>query len=71
MTDTLNFGRRELDRLNAAASATTPDLGELFRETLNKIRSGAQKSEMTTSISAARSARMPEKYLAILEAAAN
>ncbi len=71
MAETLAFGRRELDRLNAAASATPPDLGELFRETLKKIRSGAAKSEVTASLSAARSARMPEKYLAILEAAAH
>lgn len=71
MADTLTFGRRELDRLNAASSATIADLGELFRVTLQKSRTGAEKSEVTASISAARSARMPEKYLAILEAAAH
>ncbi|HSP43001.1 MAG TPA: PTPDL family protein [Luteolibacter sp.] len=68
MTETLNFGRRELDRLSAAASATTPDLGELYREALKKVRSGADDAK--ASIDKARTARMPEKYLAILQAAA-
>ncbi len=68
MSETLTYGRRELDRLSAASSATTTDLGELFRETLRKIQSGADDAK--ASIDKARSARMPEKYLAILEAAA-
>jgi hypothetical protein len=68
MDETLTFGRRELDRLSAAASVTTPDLGELFRETLKKVRSGDEDSK--AAIDKARSARMPERYLSILEAAA-
>ena len=68
MTETLTFGRRELDRLSAAASATAPDLGELFREALKKVRSG--DADARAAIDKARSARMPERYLSILQAAA-
>jgi hypothetical protein len=70
MQETLNFAKLELNRLNAAIGKQTGDSGKAYREALQKL-SGADAKTRTTILSDARSAGVPAKYLAKLEAAAN
>ena len=71
LDDTLNFGRQELARLNATGREPYVDTGALFRDALRKVRATSDANEISAAITEARSSKMPEKYLSILEAAAS
>jgi len=71
LDDTLNFGRQELARLTATGKDPDVDTGAVFRDTLRKVRATSDATEISAAITEARSSRMPEKYLSILEAAAS
>lgn len=71
MEETLNFGKQELNRINNAISQPPPDAGKAYREALQKINSAADATARTAAVSDARTAGVPDKYLATLEAAAN
>jgi hypothetical protein len=68
MQETLNFAKLELTRLNAAMGKQTGDSGKAYREALLKLSTADAKAR-TTILSEARSAGVPAKYLAKLEAA--
>jgi hypothetical protein len=70
MQETLNFAKLELNRLNAAIGKQTGDSGKAYREAVQKLSTADAKTR-TTILSDARSAGVPAKYLAKLEAAAN
>jgi hypothetical protein len=70
LDDTVNFGKQEIGRLSISTSAPVVDGGKTFRDALQKIQSGADKAAATAAISAAKSAMVAPKYIAILEAAA-
>ena len=70
LDDTMTFGKQELTRLAALKSAPAVDGGKIFRDSLAKIQGKADATTATTAISAARTAMIPQKYIAILEAAA-
>jgi hypothetical protein len=71
MEDTLNFAKQELTRLNAAISRPPADAGKAYRDALQKINSAADDKARAATLAEARSAGVPPKYFAILEAAAN
>lgn len=70
MEETLNFGKLELTRLNAASSKPPADAGKAYREALQKISAAADDKARTAAVAEARTAGVPPKYLANLEAAA-
>jgi hypothetical protein len=70
LQETLNHGRREVERLNQLKNTPTNDVGTMYREILNLIRVGGPKQEINDKITAARSAGMPARYLSRLEPAA-
>jgi hypothetical protein len=70
LDETLTFGKQELNRLSSFKSATPVDGGKAYRDALRLIHTGSDKNAMTTAISAAKSAQIPQKYIANLEAAA-
>lgn len=70
MEETLSFGKQELSRINAASSRPATDAGKAYREALQKINAATDEAARKTALSEARSAGVPAKYLAILEAAA-
>jgi hypothetical protein len=70
LEETLTFGKQELNRVASLKSATPVDAGKAYREALRLIQTGSDKNAMTTAISAAKSAQVPQKYIANLEAAA-
>lgn len=69
MQETLNFAKLELTRLNAVIGKTSPDSGKAYREALQKMSTADAKAR-TAILSEARSAGVPAKYFANLEAAA-
>jgi hypothetical protein len=70
LDDTLTFGKQELNRISALKSARSVDGGKAYRDALQLIQSGADKAAVTTAINSAKTAMVPQKYLAELEAAA-
>lgn len=70
LQETLNHGRREIERLNQLKNAPSNDVGAMYREIINLIRVGGSKQEINDKITAARSAGMPARYLSRLEPAA-
>ena len=70
LDETLTFGKQELNRIAALKGATPVDGGKAYRDALRLIQTGSDKNAMTTAINAAKSAQVPQKYLANLEAAA-
>ncbi len=69
LDDTLNYGRQELSRLSSLKSATPIDGGKAYREALRLVQTGGDPSAVTTAINAVKSAQVPQKYVAHLEAA--
>ncbi len=69
LDDTLSFGKQEISRITGNQSETA-DAGKMFRDTLALIGGTGQSSAITSAISAAESAKMPQRYLEILKMAA-
>lgn len=67
---TMIFAKQELARLAAAKSAPAVDGGKTFREALALIQGHGAPASITAAITAAKTALLPQRYLAILEAAA-
>ena len=67
---TLTFAKQELVRLAATKSTPVVDGGRIFRDTLALIQSHGDPAKVAPEIKAARTAMVPQRYIAILEAAA-
>ena len=70
LDETLAFGRREISRLANITSLPQADAGKVYREALQNIQKAESAAEITAALSAAKTAMVPQKYLATLEAAA-
>jgi hypothetical protein len=70
LEETMTFGKQEAARLSASGSTPAVDGGKAYREAMQKIQSGGEPAAITAAISAAKTAMVSPKYLAILEAAA-
>ena len=69
LAETMTFGQSELTRLATVKDEPVVDGGKAFRDVLRLIQNKAATEEITTAITAARSALLPARYMAILEAA--
>jgi hypothetical protein len=70
LDETLTFGKQELTRLSSARTANPVDGGKAYRDALRLIQAGGDKAAISTAINDAKTALVPAKYLAELEAAA-
>lgn len=70
LEETLTFGKQELARLAPMASAPTVDGGKAYRDALTTIQGKGDTAAVTTAITAAKTAMVAPKYIAILEASA-
>lgn len=70
LEETMTFGKQELTRLTAARPAAAGDAGAAFRDALREISQAADAAAAGAALGKARTAMVPERYLAILEAAA-
>ncbi len=70
LDETLTFGRQEINRLTVITTLPQADAGKVYRETLQNIQKAESAAEITAALSAAKTAMVPQKYLATLEAAA-
>lgn len=70
LDETMTYGKQELNRLSALKSAPFVDGGKAYRDALQLIKSGGDKTAVATAITAAKGAQIPQKYIAELEAAA-
>lgn len=70
LEETVSFGKQELARISAAASAPVVDGGKAYRDALSVIQNKGDTQSVTTAISAAKAAMVPAKYITILETAA-
>jgi hypothetical protein len=69
LDDTITFSKQELTRLSAVKSPPAVDGGKIFRDGLALIQSKGDSAGVTALLSAAKSAMIPQTYIAILEAA--
>jgi hypothetical protein len=68
LDDTLTFGRQELTRLGGMRNVAPVDGGKLFRDALTLIQTGGEdKSAVSAAITAAETAKVGPKYIAILK----
>lgn len=68
LDDTLTFGRQELTRLGGLKNARFVDGGKLFRDAMVLIQTGGEdKTAVTAAITAAETAKVGPKYIAILK----
>ena len=67
---TVTFAKAELVRLAATKNPPDVDCGKIFRETWALIQEHGDPAAVTTALAAAKTALLPPRYLAILEAAA-
>jgi hypothetical protein len=70
LEDTVHFGEAELVRLAAVKTALGVDGGKAYRDLYTAIHSGANAAAVSAAITAAKTALVPPRYLAPLEAAA-
>lgn len=70
LDETVTFGKQELTRLAALKSKPAVDGGRAYRDALSLIQARGDKSAITSAISAAKVAQVPQRYIATLEAAA-
>ena len=70
LEETIAFGKLELTRLSAAKSAAAVDGGKAFRDALSLIQGKGDKNTVTSAITAAKTAMVAPRYIAILESAA-
>lgn len=70
LDDTVAFGKQELSRIASLKTATPVDAGKAYRDALALIQARGDKAAISTAINAAKTALVPQRYLAILEAAA-
>ena len=74
MTDTLQFGQKELARLSVIPSMTAADGAKAYRDVISALNSGtdaaAKAVAVSTALTAAKAAGVPARYLAPLEASA-
>lgn len=70
LDETLTFGRQEISRLTNLTATPQNDAGKAYREALQKIQNAENTTAISAAISEARTAMVPQKYLATLEAAA-
>ena len=69
LEDTLTFGKQELVRLAALKNAPPVDGGKAFRDAMICIQTKGDPAAVKAAINDAKTAMVPERYLAILEAA--
>lgn len=71
LEDAVTSGRQELSRLSAMASELTPEIdgGQAFRNAMHLIQRKGEEAAIKAAIAAAKSASVPETYLAMLRAA--
>ncbi len=70
LEDTMTFAKQELARLSAVKNEPVVDGGKAFRDAMTLVQSKADAAEITAAIAAAKTAMVPERYLAMLEAGA-
>ena len=70
LEDTMTFAKQELVRLSAVKNEPVVDGGKAFRDAMTLVQSKADAAEITAAIAAAKTAMVPERYLAMLEAGA-
>lgn len=70
LDDTVSFGKSELTRLAALPTELAVDAGKAYRELYNAVQNVDDASAVTTAVSAAKTAKVPERYIAPLEDAA-
>lgn len=70
LEETVRYGETMLAQLASVTTVLGADGGRSYREAWSAIHSGADAPAVTTAIAAARSASIPPRYLAVLEAAA-
>lgn len=70
LEDTVKTGETELVRLAAVKTALGVDGGKAYRDLYTAVHSGANAAAVSTAITAAKTALVPPRYLAPLEAAA-
>jgi hypothetical protein len=69
LDETITFGKQELTRISATSTAPAVDGGKVYREALNTIQNKGDSASVSAAISAAKTAMLPAKYIATLEAA--
>lgn len=70
LEETLTFGKQELARISSIRSSTPVDAGKIYRDTLALILRRGDKTAVSSAITSARTALIPQRYLANLESAA-
>ena len=70
LDETLAFGQQEIARLATVRDEPVVDGGKLFRDAMSLIRNKGESAEIAAAITAAKTAMLPARYIAILEAAA-
>jgi hypothetical protein len=71
LEDTVTFGNMELTRLAAVKNEPRVDGGKIYRDALRLIQSKGDPAEVASAISAAKTAGVPQRYMATLEAEAS
>lgn len=70
LDETVAFGQQEIARLAATRDEPVVDGGKIFRDAMSLIRSEGEAAEIAAAITAAKTATLPARYIAILESAA-
>ncbi len=70
LEETLTFGKQELTRISSIRSSTPVDAGKIYRDTLALILRRGDKTAIATAITSAKTALIPQRYIANLESAA-
>ena len=75
MTDTIQFGQKELARLAALPATPAADGAKAYRDVYSAVNSGndaaAKATAVAAALTAAKAAGVPDRHLAPLEASAN
>jgi hypothetical protein len=67
LEETVRFGESELTRLASLSGPPETDAGKAFREAYQSVHHGSDPAAATASIAAAKTAGVPDTYLASLE----
>ena len=70
LEETITFGKQEIARLDSMKSAPSIDAGKAYRDVLTTIQGKGDTASVTTALTAAKTALVAPKYIAILEASA-
>jgi hypothetical protein len=70
MEDAIRNGELELNRINAVKTTLGVEGGKAFRDAWNAVNGGGDSAAVTAAMAAAKTAMVPERYLAPLEEAA-